>query len=170
MMQTASSLYSLKYDDERTYGLTLLFIIGNIVLPQFCHMFPLGGITWLPIYFFTLIASYKYGWRVGVLTAIFSPLVNSLLFSMPAATALPSIMLKSILLAVFAAFIAVKYKKATLWPLMVVVISYQITGSFGEWIIKGDIYLALQDFRIGVPGMLLQIFGGWIVINKILRK
>lgn len=35
---------------------------------------------------------------------------------------------------------------------------------------KGDFWLAIQDFRIGIPGMLLQVFGGWIFINKILNK
>ena len=36
--------------------------------------------------------------------------------------------------------------------------------------INGNLYVALQDFRMGVPGMLLQIFGGWIVINTLIRK
>ena len=48
----------------------MLFILGNMVLPQLCHLIPQGGITWLPIYFFTLIGAYKYGWKVGLLTGV----------------------------------------------------------------------------------------------------
>ncbi len=35
---------------------------------------------------------------------------------------------------------------------------------------SGDFISACQDFRIGVPGMLMQIFGGWLFINHILRR
>ena len=29
------------------------------------HLIPRGGITWLPIYFFTSVGAYKYGWNIG---------------------------------------------------------------------------------------------------------
>ena len=62
-------LYSLGWREMRTYMFALLFIVGNIALPQLCHLFPQGGLILLPIYFFTLIAAYKFGFRVGLLTA-----------------------------------------------------------------------------------------------------
>ena len=76
-------LYSLDYSNARTYLMAALFIAGNMALPQLFHLIPQGGITWLPIYFFTLICAYKFGWKVGLLTAILSPIINSLLFGMP---------------------------------------------------------------------------------------
>lgn len=169
-MQTTVKLYSLEYSDVKTYLATSLFVLGNIVVPQLFHLVPQGGITWLPIYFFTLIGAYKYGWRVGLLTAIAFPLINSLLFGMPLVTGLPAILLKSVLLAVFAGMAATRFKKASLWMLLAVVLAYQVIGTLGEWIMKGDFYLAVQDFRIGVPGMLMQVFGGWLFINHIIRK
>lgn len=169
-MQTTVKLYSLEYDNARTYLAASLFVLGNIVVPQLFHLVPKGGITWLPIYFFTLVGAYKYGWRVGLLTAIASPLINSLLFDMPAVGNLPAILLKSVLLAVFAGVFATCVKKASIWMLLIVVMAYQIVGTLGEWVIKGDFYLAIQDFRIGVPGMLMQVFGGWIFINKLIKK
>ncbi|MDE6215154.1 ECF transporter S component [Bacteroides sp.] len=169
-MQTTVKLYSLEYDNVRTYLATSLFVLGNIIVPQLFHLIPQGGITWLPIYFFTLIGAYKYGWRVGLLTAIASPLINSLLFGMPAVSGLPAILLKSVLLAVLAGIVATRFKKAPLWMLLIVVLAYQIIGTLGEWIMKGNFYLAIQDFRIGIPGMLLQVFGGWLFINHIIRK
>ena len=67
----------------RTYVFALAFIIGNLALPQLVHLVPKGGLIFLPIYFFTLIGAYKYGFWVGLLTAILSPLANMLLFGMP---------------------------------------------------------------------------------------
>ncbi|MCH5216332.1 MAG: ECF transporter S component [Muribaculaceae bacterium] len=169
-MQTTLNLYSLSFTDKKTYYTALLFIIGNIALPQLCHLISLGGPTWLPIYFFTLIGAYKYGWRVGIITALVSPLINSMLFGMPSAHALAPIVVKSTILAICAGYVASKYNKASLLTLTATILAYQIIGTLGEWAIKGDLLSACQDFRIGIPGMLLQIVGGWLIINHIIRK
>lgn len=97
-METSVKLYSLPFGNVKTYLFVLLFVAGNIALPQLCHLVPAGGPTLLPIYFFTLIAAYKYGFKVGLLTAILSPVINHLLFAMPAAAVLPAILIKSGLL------------------------------------------------------------------------
>ena len=83
MQATTVKLHSLGYDQTKTYRIAALFVAGNVLLPQLCHLVPQGGVRWLPIYFFTLIAAYKYGWRAGMLTAVASPLINSALFGMP---------------------------------------------------------------------------------------
>ena len=36
--------------------------------------------------------------------------------------------------------------------------------------LEGSFYVALQDFRIRLPGMLMQVLGGWLFINHIIRK
>ncbi len=169
-MQTTLRLRSLPFSSVKTYLAATLFIVGNIVMPQMFHLVPQGGATWLPIYFFTLVGAYKYGWRVGVLTAVASPVLNALLFGMPALVGLPAIMLKSVLLAVIAGYAAARFNKASVALLVAVVFGYQIIGTLGEWTLKGDLFLACQDFRIGIPGMLLQIVGGWVVINHIIKK
>lgn len=166
-MQNTVKFYSLEYREAKTYLAASLFVLGNLAVPQFFHLIPQGGTTWLPIYFFTLVGAYKYGWRVGLLTAVVSPVVNSWLFGMPPAAGLPAILLKSVLLALFAGQAAARFRKATLLLLLAVVLAYQVCGTLGEWAIKGDFYLAVQDFRIGLPGMLLQVFGGWVSINKL---
>ncbi|WP_075559414.1 ECF transporter S component [Parabacteroides timonensis] len=170
-MQTKTvKLYTWGYAEARTYLASSLFVLGNIALPQLFHLVPQGGVTWLPIYFFTLIGAYKYGWKVGLLTALLSPAVNSVLFGMPMPAALPAILLKSVLLAVAAGYTASRFRKGTLPLLVAVVLSYQIVGTLGEWAMKDDFWLAIQDFRIGIPGMLLQVFGGWIFINRLIQK
>lgn len=169
MDSSTLKLYSLDYNNIKTYMVATMFILGNIALPQLVHLIPRGGLIWLPIYLFTLIGAYKYGWKVGLLTALASPLINSFFFGMPHVHGLPAIVLKSVLLAVFAGLAATRFKKASLWILVAIVLSYQTIGTLGEWIMKGDFYLAVQDFRLGIPGMLLQVFGGYFIINRCLK-
>lgn len=170
MQTTTIKLYSLGYDEAKTYLVASLFIIGNVVLPQLFHLVPQGGMIWLPIYFFTLVGAYKYGWKAGLLTAVFSPIVNSMLFGMPMAAALPAILLKSVLLAISAGYVAKRFRSVTVLLLLATVLLYQAIGTLGEWAMSGSLALALQDFRIGIPGMLLQVFGGYAVIKYIIRK
>ncbi len=167
---TAVKLYSLGWRETRTYMFAVLFIVGNIVLPQLCHLFPQGGLIMLPIYFFTLIVAYKFGLRVGLLTAVLSPLINSMLFGMPPAAALPIIMIKGVLLACAAAWMAGKSKGASLLALIGVVLAYQLVGGLIEWAITGSLASALQDWKLGYPGMILQAVGGWMVLNLLLRR
>lgn len=158
-------LYSLDYSNAKTYFIAALFVAGNLVLPQLFHLIPQGGITWLPIYFFTLIGAYKFGWKVGLLTAIISPFINSLLFGMPVPAVLPAILLKSVLLAAAAGWAAHRFNRISLPILLAVVLFYQVAGTLGEWALTGSFFLAMQDFRIGVPGMGLQVIGGYLLLK-----
>lgn len=167
-MQTTQT-YSLGAGDLRTYLFAMLFVAGNIVVPQLCHLMPQGGLVWLPIYFFTLIGAYGYGWRTGLIVAVASPLLNSALFGMPSAGALPVILVKSVLLAVFAACVARKAGRVSLGGLAAAVLAAQAVGSLAEWAITGSAAIALQDVRIGLPGILLQIFGGTALLRALLR-
>lgn len=159
----------MSYRDIRAYTMAALFVAGNIVLPQLCHLVPQGGLVWLPIYFFTLVAAYKFGLTAGLLTAIASPVVNSLLFGMPAAASLPIILIKSVLLALAAAFIASKVHRVALWAVALAVVAYQGIGMMAEWGMTGSLTAALQDIRLGWPGMLVQVFGGFAII-KLIKK
>ena len=170
-MQTSSiKLYSLNYNESKTYIAAALFILGNIALPQLCHMVPQGGMILLPIYFFTLIGAYKYGWKVGLMTAILSPVINHLAFGMPAAAVLAPIMVKSTILALTAGYVASRTKKVSIALIAGVVLAYQIAGGAFEWAFTGSFAAAVQDFRLGVPGMLLQIAGGYLFIKYLLKK
>ncbi len=168
-MYTSAKLYSLNATNYRTYLFTTLFVAGNILLPQLVHLVPQGGLVWLPIYFFTLVAAYKFGIVAGLLTALLSPLVNNLLFGMPSAEMLPILFSKSILLAIAASWAAHSFRKVSIPALILVVIAYQVTGTLVEWLIAKDLYVALQDFRIGFPGMLAQVFGGFLVLKALSR-
>ena len=169
-METNVKLYSLGLTQTRTYLLALVFVVGNVVLPQLCHLIPQGGLILLPIYFFTLVGAYKYGLRLGLLTAVFSPVVNHLLFGMPAAGVLPTLLIKSSLLAVAAAVVASRSGKVTIPLLLLVVLSYQFVGGLVEWAVTGSLAAALQDFRLGLPGLAVQVLGGYVVLRWLMKK
>lgn len=160
---------NLALSNTRTYVFGALFVFGNILLPQLCHLMPSGGLVFLPIYFFTLIAAYKFGLKVGLLTAILSPLCNHLLFGMPPMAVLPILLIKSSLLAIAASYIAGKSRSLSLLLLVLVVLAYQLVGGVAEWVLTADWTLAVQDFRIGFPGMALQVVLGWVVLKSLAK-
>ncbi len=163
-------LYAYNYNQLKTYMVAVLFTAGNIILPQLCHLMPQGGLIWLPIYFFTLVAAYKFGWKAGLLTAVLSPVINSVAFGMPAASMLPVILIKSVLLTSAAGYAAYKFKSFSLLTVAAVVATYQVAGSIVEWAISGSLTAALQDISLGLPGILVQIFGGYLFIKYIIGK
>lgn len=170
MTNTTVNLYAYNYREAKTYLVAALFVLGNIALPQLFHLVPKGGMMWLPIYFFTLVGAYKYGWRVGLLTAVASPLVNSALFSMPQPAVIPAILIKSVLLAIAAGYAANKFRKVSIPLLIGVIAFYQIIGSLAEWALTGSAAAALQEVRLALPGITLQVLGGYLFIKYVLRK
>ena len=166
---TTVRLHSLTLADAKTYLFATMFVVGNIVLPQLAHLVPQGGFIFLPIYFFTLIAAYKYGIHVGMLTAIMSPIANHLLFGMPPSAVLPAIIIKSISLAIAAALAAKHFKKVSLLGILLAIVAYQLVGTAFEWATTQSLYIALQDVRLGMPGILIQLFGGYFALRALAK-
>ena len=164
-MEKEIKIYNYGLNELKTYLFVLLFVAGNIILPQLCHLIPDGGKMFLPIYFFTLVASYKYGVKVGLMTAVLSPIINSLLFGMPVFALLPAILTKSVVLALAASFVANKTHKISIVNLLIVVLTYQFVGTLAEWAMTSSFYVAIQDFRLGIPGMILQLFGTYFLLK-----
>ena len=164
-MEKEIKIYNYGLNELKTYLFVFLFVAGNIILPQLCHLIPDGGKMFLPIYFFTLMPSYKYGVKVGLMTAVLSPVVNSLFFGMPALALLPAILTKSVVLALAASFVANKTQKVSIVNLLIVVLAYQCIGTLAEWAMTSSFYVAIQDFRLGIPGMVLQLFGTYFLLK-----
>jgi hypothetical protein len=167
MATTSAKLYSLNLSNAKTYLFASLFIVGNLVFPQLAHLVPNGGFILLPIYFFTLIAAYKYGIAVGLLTAILSPIANHLIFGMPPSAVLPAILVKSVALAIAAGWAAKHFGKVSFWGILIAILSYQILGTGIEWAMSNNLTTAIQDIRIGFPGLLIQLLGGYLLLKAL---
>jgi hypothetical protein len=168
-MEKTANLYSLSLAGWRAWLTAAIFTVAGVALPQLCHLLPQGGLILLPIYFFTLVAAYKYGLWVGLTVAVLTPVVNHLAFGMPGAEALLPILIKGSVLAVAAFGAARLWGRVSLVALVCAVAAYQIVGSAAEWALSGSFAEAAQDFRLGVPGMLFQVFGGWLVLRALRR-
>jgi hypothetical protein len=169
-MEKTANLYSLSLAGGRAWLMAAVFTVAGIALPQLCHLIPRGGLIFLPIYFFTLVAAYKYGLGVGLTVAVLTPLVNHLLFGMPGEGALVPILIKGVTLAAAASGAARLWGRVSLVALICAVAACQIVGTGAEWAIEGGGFVeATQDFRLGLPGIMLQIFGGWLVLRALRR-
>lgn len=168
-MATTTKLYTLSLNNTKTYLIATVFVVCNLLMPQLAHLVPQGGFIFLPIYFFTLIAAYKYGIHVGILTALLSPIANNLLFGMPPTAVLPAIIIKSVILAIAAAVAAKHFGKVSLIGILLAILAYQLIGTGIEWAMTQNFFVAMQDFRIGFPGMLIQLFGGYVVLKTLAK-
>lgn len=158
--------YTLNYNEARTYLWAAVFVICNLLLPQVCHLIPQGGIVLAPLSLVIMAGAYKFGWKVGLLAAVASPLVNHLATGLPAWGMLQVMTIKLMILALVAGFTAQYFRKATLPLLVGVVLAAEILGGLGELALTGGIAATTADFTIGYPGLLLQIIGTYLICTE----
>ena len=162
-MEASARLYTLTYDEAKTYLWAAIFVACNLVLPQVFHLIPQGGIIFAPLSLVILAGAYKLGWRVGLIAALASPLVNHLITGMPAWNMLAVMTFKLAVLALIAGVSAQYFKKATWLLLIGVVLVSMLIGGLGELALTGGIGATIQDITIGWPGILLQLIGTYLV-------
>ena len=149
--------------DLRLYLVTSAMVLGNLLLPYAVHRIPDGGRMLLPIFFFTLIAGWRFGVAAGLLTGLLSPLANHLLSGMPPLPAPPSILVQSALLGLLAATFAAGGRKPSLRILTLVVLLHQALILTPLWLSTGP-GPALAALELRLPGLLLQVLGGFALL------
>ncbi len=166
-METSVRLYALNYDEAKTYLWAAVFVACNLILPQLFHLIPQGGILFAPLSLVILAGAYKFGWKTGLLAAVLSPLVNHLLTGMPAWNVMPVMVMKLTVIAIVAGLTAQYFRKVTLPLLVGVVLVGLAIGCLGELILTSGIEMTIADVTIGWPGLLLQVFGSWLILKYI---
>ena len=166
-MEANVRLYALNYDEVKTYLWATIFVACNLVLPQVFHLIPQGGIIFSPLSLVILAGAYKFGWKTGLLTALASPLVNHAITGMPAWEVMPVMTWKLAVLALVAGLAAQRFKMVSLPLLIGVILVSKALGALGELAITGGIAATIADFTIGWPGLLLQIFGAWLILKYV---
>ena len=153
----------LSLGDVRLYVATSAMVLGNLVLPYAVHRIPDGGRIFLPIFFFTLIAGWRFGAAAGILTGLLSPLANHVLTGMPPTPTLPSIMVQSALLGALASVAAARNRKLSLPILALVVLLHQALILLPR-LLQSGVNPVLATLELRLPGLLLQIFGGFALL------
>jgi hypothetical protein len=149
-----------------TYLLAALFVLANVVLPQLFHLIPLGGLSFQPMFLLVLVAALVCGWQVALLTALVSPLVNTLLFDMPTLTMLPVLLIKGGVMAFLLRW-ALQSSVRLGFRLAGAVVATQLIGVFLGWGVLGQSASLLQDFYTILPAMLLQLALVALKVKKI---
>ena len=167
-MEANVRLYSLDYDEAKTYLWATVFVACNLILPQLFHLIPQGGVIFAPLSLVILAGSYKFGWKTGLLAALASPLVNHAVTGLPAWDVMPLMTFKLVTLALVAGLVAQRFKTVSLSLLIGVILVSMAIGCLGEFILTGGIAATIADFTIGWPGLLLMLFGTWGIVQ--LRK
>ena len=147
----------------RFYLATAAMVLGNVALPYAVHRIPDAGRVLLPIFFFTLLAGWRFGAKVGLLTGLVSPLANHFLTGMPPGPMVFGLMWQSALLGVLAALAASRISKPTLAVVAAVVLAHQSLILFPQ-VLHGGLTAALATAKVRLPGILLQIVGGFGVL------
>ena len=166
-MEANVRLYALNYDEAKTYLWATVFVACNLVLPQLFHLIPQGGVIFSPLSLVILVGAYKFGWKTGLLAALASPLVNHLITGMPAWEVMPVMTLKLTVLALVAGLAAQRFQMVSLPLLIGVILVSKAIGCLGEFILTGGIAATIADFTIGWPGLLLQVFGAWLILKYV---
>ena len=166
-MEANVRLYAFNYDEAKTYLWALVFVVCNLVLPQLFHLIPQGGVIFSPLSLVILAGAYKFGWKTGLLAALASPLVNHAITGLPAWEVLPVMTLKLAVLAMVAGLAAQRFKTVNLPLLIGVILVSKAIGCLGEFILTGGIAATIADFTIGWPGLLLQVFGAWLILKYV---
>ena len=169
-MEATVRLYTLNYDEAKTYLWAAIFVACNLVLPQVFHLIPQGGIIFSPLSLVILVGAYKFGWKTGLLTALASPLVNHLLTGMPVWEVMPVMTMKLAILALVAGLAAQRFKTVSLPLIIGVVLVTKALEALGELLLTGGIAATIADFTIGWPGLLLQIVGGYLILKYLLKN
>jgi hypothetical protein len=156
--------YALSLRDLRLYGFVAVFSLGNLVAPMAVHTIPQGGLIFLPIFFFTLVAGYRFGFAAGVLTGLASPLLNHAITGMPPTEIMATVLVQSIVIAALAALLARRSARLNPRLLLLAAAAMQLVGFALGLAAGGTVAAGLDTLRLGIPGVALIGFGGYAVL------
>lgn len=169
-MSTQVKSISISIKDTATYLWAAVFVAANVALPQICHAAGISGQVFIPIMFFTLFATIRFGLVCGLLTAVISPAASFLIGGMPTAEILPVIIIKSAVLAAVMGVIINKTGRINFFGIVAAVAAYQLAGLVLQGVAVNGFEAAWSAAAISWPGMLIQIVAGVLMARLIYKK
>ena len=126
------------------------------------------GKVLLPIYFFTLIAGARFGWRCGLIVGLVTPIVSNFISGMPMAPVLYFVIFKSVVLGVASGLLVNRENRtASFLDLVKIVFVYQALGSMFIFVFSHNLNMALMDVYIGWPGLIIQLIAGRVFLKML---
>ena len=151
----------------RDLVLTAMFIALGVALPQAFHAVPNAGSVFLPMHIPVLVAGFAVGPVFGLAAGILTPLLSHLLFHMPPAAVLPSMLCELAMYGLATGFLSRVIKtKNPLVKIYCVLIGGMLCGRITYGILNALIFRAgaysLQAwlsaaFITALPGIIIQL-------------
>ena len=139
-----------------TYLKAALFVALSVLTPMLLHQFSLAGTVLMPILFITFLAALRFGWAVGLLSAVASPLVSYALTGMPPGLILYVVLAQCIAIALLVGIFSKDSFRITFWQVAVVIIVYQLIAFILETLFFSA-SIAFYGIWDTIPGMLIQL-------------
>jgi len=154
--------YVLKFTDIRFYIFVTAFVAMNIAIPWACHYIsPSAGPTFLPMFFFSLLAGLLFGWRAGLLVGLITPLLSFSISGMPLLTRLPHIAIENAIFGLSAGLLRESFKLSVRWTLIgAIVLGHLALGLAVLAINWGEVSPFSQVWQVirqGWPGIAIQL-------------
>ncbi len=153
----------LNFANIRLYAFVTLFVAMDVAIPWLCHyIHPLAGPTFLPMFFFILLAGLLFGWRAGLLVGILTPLVNYGISGMPFLERLPMIVIEASFYGLSAGLIRERFRLNVFWSLLGAMVIGRLAVTLALLIMhwSGDSNspsIVWQAIKQGWPGIALQL-------------
>ncbi len=124
--------------------------------------FHLAGPTFLPMPYLVLMAGLLFGWRVGLITGLFTPLASYTISGMPVVSVLPQIVVELSTYGLIAGLLRDKLNLGVLWSLLGAMVVGRLALLMAGWI--ASIFSGQSYLPIGVETVPLQAL--WAVIKQ----
>ncbi len=161
---------ALKYVDARSYVLTGIFISLATFTPWLFHQFRLAGPTFLPMHIFVFVAGLLFGWRVGLIVGLFTPLSSYAVSGMPALMVLPQIIVELSVYGLVAGVLRQSFKLRVIWSLLGAMVAGRLAllVTVSLLYLGGEVYspvgvaanpldVVWPVIRLGLPGIIIQL-------------
>jgi LytS/YehU family sensor histidine kinase len=159
------------YTNILSYVLTVVFVALSVAVPWVFHQFHLAGPTFLPMHIFVLVGGLLFGWRLGLIVGLFTPLASYAVSAMPALPILPQVVVELAAYGFAAGFFRERLRLPVIWSLvgamlagrlaltLTVFVIYLTTGSVSSPLgaEAGPMAAVWATVKQGWPGIAIQL-------------
>lgn len=158
-----NSLRTLSQPVIRTNSLQLvifsvIFVALALALPLLAHQFNIAGQIYLPMHLFVFVAALLFGWRLGLVVGVLSPLANYFVSGMPLPVLLPQITMELGAYGLVAGLL--RERGVNIWLALIAAMiagrlallgGIAVFGSGAAWLGM------IKTVKLGWPGILIQL-------------
>ena len=161
----------LKFTDISSYALIAVFVLLSVLTPWVFHQFHLAGATYLPMHIFIMVAALAFGWQLGLIAGLLSPLTSYVISGMPLLNILPQVTIELAAYGLLAGVLHQKFNLRIIWSLLgsmlggrlvlllTIMVTYFISGeTYSPLGLETTPFLSVwHTIKQGLPGILLQL-------------